>query len=318
MLFFVKRRPLGKTGLLVSELALGTWGLSGDGYGKVEPEDAEKTIVRALEIGITTVDTCDAYGAGKVEAMLGRVLKKRDGVTVITRGGLDRRTDPPLYNFTPKHIEEAVTRSLRRLQRETLDVYLLHNPNTECLKRGEATGAIKSLVKDGRIAHWGVAVGHPDNARAAMDQGAEVLELAYNLFHSHDLHRISGDVMVAGAGVLARSTLAYGLLAGGWAKDRDFPDDDHRSERWSKPELAHRVGQLDAIRFLVKGDISSLRGAAVRFALANHLVSAAVLGPHSVKQLEELVREVGSGPVYMPESDLAALPGALSRIGISM
>jgi aryl-alcohol dehydrogenase-like predicted oxidoreductase len=317
MLSSVKRRPLGTTGLLVSELALGTWGLSGEAYGKVEPEDAERTIVRALEIGVTTIDTCDAYGAGKVEAMLGRVLEGRDGVTVITRGGLDRRTEPPIQNFTPEHLDGAVTRSLKRLRRETLDVYLLHNPSAECLRRGEATGAIQSLVKEGRVAHWGVAVGHPDAARAALDQGAKVLEIAYNLFHSHDLHCIAGDIMVAGAGVLARSTLGYGLLAGLWAKDRDFPAGDHRRERWTKGELACRVGQLDAVRFLVKGDISSMRGAAVRFALANHLVSAVVLGPHNIQQLEQLIREVGSGPIYMPESDLAALPTALSRVGIS-
>jgi aryl-alcohol dehydrogenase-like predicted oxidoreductase len=317
MLSLVKRRSLGKTGLLVSELALGTWGLSGEAYGKVEPEDAEKTIVRALEIGLTSIDTSDAYGAGKVEAMLGRILEGRDGVTVITRGGVDRRTEPPTQDFSPEFIERSVARSLKRLRRETLDVYLLHNPNAECLRRGEATRIVQSLVKEGRIAHWGVAVGHPDAARVALDQGAEVLEVAYNLFHSHDLHRIAGDVMVAGAGILARSTLSYGLLAGLWAKDRDFPVGDHRRERWTKPELAHRVGQLDAIRFLVKGDISSMRSAAVRFALANHLVSAVVLGPRSVLQLEQLIREVGSGPIYMPESDLAALPNALARVGIS-
>jgi aryl-alcohol dehydrogenase-like predicted oxidoreductase len=303
--------------LLVSELALGTWGLSGEAYGEVHPEEAEKTIRRAFEIGLTTIDTSDAYGAGKIEVMLGRIFEGRDGVTIITRGGVDRRTDPPVQDFSPEHIEGAVKRSLLRLRRETLDVYLLHNPSAECLKRGGATDTLKSLVEKGLIAHWGAAVGHPDAAQAALDQGAEVIELAYNLFHSHDLHRIAGDVMVAGAGVLARSPLSYGLLTGTWTMDRGFPEGDHRRERWTGPELAHRVRQVEAIRFLVKGDVRSMRGAAIRFALANHLVSAVVLGPRSVLQLEQLVRETGSGPVYMPESDLAALPRALSRVGIS-
>jgi aryl-alcohol dehydrogenase-like predicted oxidoreductase len=318
MLSFVKKRPLGKTGLMVSELILGTWGLSGEAYGKVEPEDAEKTILRALDIGLSTIDTCDAYGAGRIEAMLGRILSKRSGVTVITRGGVDRKTEPPSQNFTPEYIEAAVTRSQKRLRRERIDVYLLHNPSADCLKRGEATDAARALVEKGRIAHWGVAAGHPDAAQAALEKGAEVIELAYNLLHSHDLHRIAGDVMVAGAGVLARSTLGYGLLAGQWAKDRDFPEGDHRRDRWTKAELAHRVGQVEAVRFLVKGDVRSMRAAAVRFALANHLVSAVVLGPRSVQQLEELVREVGSGPTYLVDSDLEALPRALSRVGIPM
>jgi aryl-alcohol dehydrogenase-like predicted oxidoreductase len=312
----VKKRPLGKTGLLVSELTLGTWGLSGEAYGRVSPEEAEKVVLRSLEIGFSTIDTSDAYGGGTIEAMLGRVLEKRRDVLVVTRGGVDRRTEPPIQNFATDHLEGAVTRSLKRLRREPIDVYLLHNPSAQCLKQGTAPDALQTMVKKGRIRHWGVSVGDVDAARAALEQGAEVIEIAYNLFQALDLHRIAGDVMVSGAGVLARSTLGYGLLTGLWTKDREFPEGDHRRERWTKLELAHRVGQLDAIRFLVKGEVFSMRAAAVRFALANHLVSAAVLGPRSVTQLEQLVREVSAGPTYLPDSDLAALPRALSRVGI--
>jgi len=303
--------------LLVSELALGTWGLSGEAYGPVDPEEAEKTILRAVDIGFSTFDTSDAYGAGKIEALLGRVLEKNHDVLIVTRGGADRRTEPPTQSFGAEYLEGAVTRSLKRLRRESLDIYLLHNPGAATLQAGEATDAIKAQVKAGRIRHWGASVGDVDAARAALEQGAQVIEIAYNLFHALDLHRVAGDIMVAGAGVLARSTLGYGLLTGLWARDREFPEGDHRRERWTKLELAHRVGQLDAVRFLVKGDVASLRAAAVRFALANHLVSAAVLGPRSVLQLEQLVREVGAGPTYLSDSDLAALPRALSQVGIS-
>jgi aryl-alcohol dehydrogenase-like predicted oxidoreductase len=311
----VKKRPLGKTGLFVSELALGTFGLSGDGYGQVAPEDAERTIERALDIGFSLFDTSDAYGGGKAESLLGRVLKGKD-VFIVTRGGVDRRTEPPTQSFSRDYLEAAVDRSMRRLGREQIDLYLLHNPGLETLQKGEASGCLKDLVKAGKVGHWGVAVGDVDSARTALEQGAEVVEMAYNLFHALDLHRAAGDLMVAGAGVLARSTLGYGLLAGTWTKDREFPEGDHRRNRWTKLELARRIDQLDAVRFLVRGDVRSLRGAAVRFVLANHLVSAAVLGPRSVTQLEQLVREVGSGPMYLPDSDLAGLPRALSRFGI--
>jgi aryl-alcohol dehydrogenase-like predicted oxidoreductase len=175
---------------------------------------------------------------------------------------------------------------------------------------------MEQLKKDGKIRHWGVAAGDEDVARTAIDKGAEVVELPYNLLHSIDLHRISGDVMVAGCGILARSVLAYGLLTGLWAKDRSFGDGDHRNERWTKMELEHRVEQLDAVRFLVKNDVHTLRGAAVRYVLANHVVSSAVLGPKSVEQLEQLVRETGGGPRYLPDDDLRMLPRALDRVGI--
>ena len=75
-------------------------------------------------------------------------------------------------------------------------------------------------------------------------------------------------------------------------------------------------GQLDAIRFLVKGDVHSMRAAAVRYVLSNSLVSSAILGPHSIEQLEQLIRETGGGPVYLPDADLAALPRALGKLGI--
>jgi aryl-alcohol dehydrogenase-like predicted oxidoreductase len=122
--------------------------------------------------------------------------------------------------------------------------------------------------------------------------------------------------MVSGVGVMSRSPLGYGLLAGLWAKDREFKDPDHRADRWTKLELERRVEQLDALRFLVKGDVQTMRAAAVRFVLSNHLVSSVVLGPRSGVQLEQLVRETGSGPCYLPDADLMALPRALPRVGI--
>jgi aryl-alcohol dehydrogenase-like predicted oxidoreductase len=101
-----------------------------------------------------------------------------------------------------------------------------------------------------------------------------------------------------------------------WAKDREFGEGDHRQARWTKMELELRIDQLDAVRFLVKGEVHTLRGAAVRFALANHLVSAAVLGPRTKEQLEQLVRESGGGPHYLRDEDLRQLPRALDKVGI--
>ncbi len=313
----MRKRPLGKTGLTVSELALGTWGLSGDGYGHVDPATAERVVARALEIGVTTFDTADAYGGGRMESLLGRLAPRSADIVVVTKGGIDRTVEPPQKRFDRAHLERAVVASAKRVGRDRLDVFLLHNPSPEALHEGTAIETMRSLKDRGLIAHWGVAVGDVEVARVAIDRGAEVVELAYNLFQAIDLHRLAGEIMVAQVGVLVRSTLAYGLLAGLWSKDRKFAEGDHRSSRWTVPELARRLDQLDAVRYLVKGDVRTLRAAALRFALANHLVSAAVLGPRSVEQLEQLVREVGSGPVYLPDDDLAALPRALSRVGIA-
>jgi len=312
----MRKRPLGKTGIVVSELAIGTWGLAGEPYGKIEPADAEKVLRRAIEMGFNLIDTADSYGGGKMEVLVGKLLKEHPDLVVVTKVGLDRKTDPARKCFETKYIRAAVERSLKRLDVEAIPIILLHHPTPDALHAEEATNLLQTLKTEGKIKHWGVAAGDEDVARAGINKNAEVIELAYNLTHPIDLHRISGDVMVGGCGILARSVLAYGLLCGMWEKERTFDEGDHRNARWTRLELEHRVGQLDAVRFLVKGEVHTLRGAAVRFVLANHLVSAAVLGAKTVEQLEQLVRETGGGPRYLPDDDLRQIPRALDRVGI--
>lgn len=312
----MRKRPLGKTGLVVAELALGTWGLSGDAYGPVAEEDAEAVLRRAIDMGCNLLDTADAYGAGRMERLCGKLRKEHPELVVVTKGGIDRTTEPARKCFSADFLRGAVERSCKRLGVEAIQVYLLHAPTVDTLHGGEATEVMESLKTEGKILHWGVAAGDEDVARAAIDKGAEVVELAYNLTHALDLHRIAGDVMVSGCGILARSVLGHGLLDGTWTKDRAFAEGDHRSERWTRMELERRIEQLDAVRFLVKGDVHTLRGAAVRFALANHLVSAAVLGARTKEQLEQLVRETGGGPRYLHDEDLRQLPRVLDKVGI--
>ncbi|HEY4116818.1 MAG TPA: aldo/keto reductase, partial [Byssovorax sp.] len=145
---------------------------------------------------------------------------------------------------------------------------------------------------------------------------AEVLELAYNVFVAADLHELSADIADAGAGVLARSVLAHGLLAGHWSGEREFEPGDHRRARWTPRELAARVKQLDALRPLVTGNVLTLRAAALRFVLANDVVSSAVLGPRTVTQLDQLTREAGAGPPYLTDTALAELASRLSTMGV--
>jgi aryl-alcohol dehydrogenase-like predicted oxidoreductase len=314
----VRQRPLGKTGFVVSELALGTFGLSGDGYGPVAEEEAEKVVAKALDIGITLFDTADAYGAGKMESLLGRLCAGKDDVVVVTKGGIDRTTDPSRRRFEPEFLEAAIARSAKRLKKEALDLYLLHHPSEELLLRGEIGATMKGFVDKGIIRHWGVAAGNHDIARLAIDQGAAVVELPYNLQHMIDMNRITGEVMVSRTGVLARSVLGYGVLTGMWARDHVFADGDHRNDRWTRGELESRIDGLDALRFLVRGEIHSLRAAAVRFVLANHIVSSAVLGPKSEDQLKEIVREVGGGPRYMSDDDIRELDRVLEHAGVQL
>src|SRR5580692_6431887 len=129
----VRTRALGKTGVRVSELSLGTWGLSGDAYGPVEERDQENVLRRALEMGVGLIETADAYGAGRMEQLVGRAIAGLNEICVVTKGGIDRSTLPPRRRFDAAYLRDAVARSLRRLGRDRIDVYLLHSPSEAVL-----------------------------------------------------------------------------------------------------------------------------------------------------------------------------------------
>ncbi|MEB2310207.1 MAG: aldo/keto reductase [Sorangiineae bacterium] len=312
----MRRRPLGKTGLRVTELALGTWGLSGDGYGPVTEMEQELVIERARAVGIRLFDTADSYAHGAMERRLGARLGKDETALIVTRIGTDRDHPIPRKRFDVEFLRAAFDGCRERLGRDVLDVVLLHNPSTATLEAGHATGLMSELVSTGKLTAWGASVGSVDAGRAALGRGAQVLSLPYNVFHQTDFIDLGDELERHEAGVLAHSALAYGLLCGHWSADKIFPDFDHRSERWTGDELRRRVRQLDAVRPLVGGPVASLRAAALRFVLSNERIASCAIGPRSTLQLDQLVREAGREPPYFADGKLTALRNRLRDVGV--
>jgi len=314
----MRKRPLGKTGLSVTELGLGTWGLSGDGYSPLPEADQDAVVERALALGIKLFDTADSYAKGAMEKRLGERLEKHPDAVIVTKVGTDREPSPARKSFSASFIKESVERSRERQKREVLDVVLLHNPSERSLERGEAATVLKELKEAGTIRAWGASVEGVDAARAAIKQGAQVLELAYNAFHSRNLRQLGAEVRGQEVGILARSVLAHGLLCGQWQIDKEFAPNDHRSERWTQDDLKRRISQLNALRPCVNGStVTSLRSAAVRFALSSDVVSCAVLGPRNAIQLDQLLRDAGKEPPYLTEEALDALFIRLDNVKVS-
>lgn len=314
----MRRRALGKTGLRVSELALGTWGLSGNGYGPVAEAEQDRVIERARALGITLFDTADSYAQGAMERRLGERLGQDPRALFATKIGTDRDALPPRKRFDATFLREAFERSRERLAREVVDIVLLHNPSSVAVDQGHATDFLKELKSTGKVRAWGVSAGSVEVARAALARGAEVLEIAYNALHPSDLTALSDAIDDAQAGVLARSVLGYGLLCGHWSSGKEFPEGDHRAERWTVDEFRLRLRQLDALRPLIGGPVVSMRAGALRYVLANELVSAAVLGPRSSLQLDQLVREAGREPPYLSVDKLRALKNRLQDVGVQL
>src|SRR5260221_4679811 len=312
----MRKRPLGNTGLSVSELGLGTWGLSGDGYSPVADVEQDSVIDRALALGVTLFETADSYGKGAMEKKLGERLKDKDLAVIVTKLGTDREATPPRKSFTPAFIRESFERPRERLKRDIVDVVLLHNPSEHTLERGEAVGVLAELKTKGSLRAWGVSVGSATSAREAIKQGAQVLELAHNAFHSRTLRELDGEIAEKGVAILARSVLAHGLLCGQWPTNKEFGSGDHRAERWTSDDLKRRISQLNALRPCVVGNVTSLRAAAVRYVLANERVSCAVLGPRGSVQLDQLLRDAGKEPPYLSPEALSALDLRLANVGV--
>ncbi|MEP7050434.1 MAG: aldo/keto reductase [Pseudomonadota bacterium] len=314
----MRKRLLGKTGLSVSELSLGTWGLSGDGYAAVPEAEQDAVIERAVALGVTLFETADTYGKGAMETRLGERLAKHPELVIVTKLGTDREASPPRKSFAPAFIRESFERSRERLKREVVDVVLLHNPSERTLERGEASAVLDELKAAGSIRAWGASVEGIEPARAALNKGAQVLELAYSAFHHRSLRSLAPEIREKDVGVLARSVLAHGLLCGQWPTDKEFARDDHRSDRWTTDDLKRRISQLNAVRPCVNGStVTSLRAAALRFVLSEDVVSSAVLGPRNALQLDQLLRDAGKEPPYLTDVALIALMHRLDNVGIS-
>jgi aryl-alcohol dehydrogenase-like predicted oxidoreductase len=312
----VRKRHLGKTDLEVSELTLGTWGLSGDAYGPMVFAEVDRVIDKAISLGITLFDTADVYGRGAMEKKLAERLPK-DDTYVVTKIGTDLDTKPAQKRFDPTYLRDALLRSRDRLGREPLDIVLLHNPTERAFQEGDTVAFMKEAVAEGFVRAWGASIGSAAVGKAAIHAGVQVIELAYNAFMATDLHELSPEITRSGIGILARSVLAHGLLTGHWSADREFDEGDHRAHRWTRKELGLRIKQLDALRPAVRDDIPNLRSVALRFVLSNQLVSSAVLGPRSVFQLEHLVRDAGAPP-YLKDTVMVELAARLSAAGLDV
>lgn len=309
----VRKRRLGATGIEISELGLGTWGLSGDAYGPIAEVEVERVIDRAVEVGITLFDTADVYGEGRMEKLLGARLPT-NRTAVVTKIGTNLVAGQK--QFDASWLYMAFDRSEERLARRPIDVVLLHNPSLYTMKKDEPFEVMDKLKGRGRIKAWGVSAGSLEVAEKAIERGAEVVELAYNCLFFADLTALLDKIREKNVGVLARSVLAHGLLAGHWTAEREFYPPDHRADRWNPDDLKKRVEQLGALRVAVGGAIPTLRSLALRFVLEQSAVSSAILGPRNYAQLNQLVREAGRMPPYISPNTMNRLLNELRARGV--
>src|SRR5262245_12647307 len=190
-----------------------------------------------------------------MESRLGSRLPS-ERVAVATKIGTDHKATLPRKRFDKAFLKNAAKRSRDRLKRP-IDVLLLHNPSSEAIVRGEATDALGELVSEGVARNWGISVATPTAAAAALSREEPVLQVPHNCFHTTELYMVQELIKDKKTAIMARSVLAYGLLCGSWPVSKEFPENDHRSERWLGEELKRRIVQLNALRPSVLGNITN-------------------------------------------------------------
>lgn len=244
-------RIFGRTGIKVSEVALGTWQLGGD-WGDVDDTTALKILHSAADMGVNFLDTADVYGEGRSERLIGKFLGETNKqLFVATKIG--RRNTPGWpKNFDLKIMRAHVEDCQNRLGLESLDLVQLHCIPTEVLQEGAVFEHLRILQREGKIMRYGVSVESMEEADICLNQpDIASLQIIFNIFRQKPMKKILEKAASQHVAIIARVPLASGLLTGKFSKDTHFPADDHRN--FNRDGQAFNVGETFAGLPLEKG-----------------------------------------------------------------
>jgi aryl-alcohol dehydrogenase-like predicted oxidoreductase len=276
-------RPLGSTGLSVSEVGFGAWQLqTGKTWSGMSETDAIRLVHRALELGCNLFDTAPHYGDGESETFLGRALEgRRSKAVIVTKFG---HGPDGKKSFEPAGLAPSVEGSLARLRTDHVDVVLLHNPPADVLSgRHPIHGAIERLRDQGKVRSYGASLDDSAEMEVLLaTTRAEVIEILFNVLHQEPLASFARAEQKR-VGLIAKVPLDSGWLAGCYGADAKFSD---VRSRWPPEVIAKRASLVEKLRFLEQ-EGHALAPASLAFVLAHSAISSVIPGMKSLAQLEQ-------------------------------
>ena len=297
-------RTLGRTGLVTSDIGLGTWAFASQIYGDVDASDAHATIRAALDAGVTFFDTAPLYGDaerdGISESILGEALGgDRQRVLISTKFGR-YATDGAAPNFHAQRARESVEGSLRRLGTDHVDVLFFHSPFGPDNIHDDVWAELAALKDEGKVRVIGHSISKFEDtegmARAwAAERRIDVVQVVYSLMNRQATGLIA-DLAADGVGVVARESLANGFLSGAITLDTTF-NPGHLNARYPREEIEARVAYADRLTdLLVRDDVATLPQAAFRWVLDDPNVSLVLSGASTVDQLHDSAAASDAAP----------------------
>lgn len=294
----MQHRTPSRLGRPLSVIGQGCWRLGAD-WGEVTESDARAVLDAAVDAGVTFFDTADVYGDGRSETFVGAMRAERAATVepplfIATKAS--RRADPFVpESFTEENIRGWIDRSREKLGMDTLDLVQLHCPPPAIYRDDRVLDLMDTLVREGRIAAWGVSVETCDEALAALErEHLASIQIILNPFRLKPLDAVVPQAREKGVAIIARVPLASGLLSARYTRETTFAADDHRTfnrqgQAFDKGETFSGVDYetgLEAVARLERAldGAMPLPEAALRWIVAQDGVTAAIPGARSAEQ----------------------------------
>jgi aryl-alcohol dehydrogenase-like predicted oxidoreductase len=316
----MEQRTLGTQGLRVSALGLGCMGMS-QSYGPADDQESVATIHRALDLGVTFLDTADMYGPFTNERLVGRAIAgRRDEVVLATKFGNQRRPDGSWVrvNGRPEYVHSACDASLERLGVDHVDLYYQHRVDPS-VPVEETWGAMKELVEAGKVRHLGISEAAPETIRRANAvHPVAALQSEYSLFTRDPEGELLATVRELGIGFVAYSPLGRGFLSGRLtgSSPGEFADDDFRRghPRFEGENFARNLQLVERVRRLAGEKGATPAQLAIAWVLAQGDDVVPIPGTKRRRYLEE---NLAALQVRLDPGDLAAIDEVAPRDAVA-
>jgi aryl-alcohol dehydrogenase-like predicted oxidoreductase len=312
----MKYRQLGRTGFEVSDIGYGAWGISGKQWIGATDKESLAALHAAIDRGIDLIDTALAYGDGKSEELVGRVVSETTHqVYIATKVPPKNRIWPARPGigieevFPYDYIIASTEQSLKNLGVEIIDLQQLHVWNPDWLDQDDWRRAFEDLKSSGKVRAVGISINdhQPDSALGIIETGLiDAVQVIYNIFDQTPERNLFPACIKHKIGVLARVPFDEGALTGKITEDTVFPEGDFRAYYFRgdrKKQVQERLAAI--VRDLNLPDTSHMPEIAMRFCLSHPAVSSVIPGMRSVSSVLGNVMASGQGP--LPENTLEVL-----------